>query len=684
VVLSFYNAYADALSAAPLAYKHNAPILLTHSDYLTGITKEEIKRLKATNIIIVGGTGSISTKVENDLKAIGIKAENIKRFGGKDRFEVAKNIADQFPTSSKAIIAYGLNFSDALAIAPYASRNGFPILLTRQDSIPTETVQALNNPSIKSTLVIGGEGSVGKEVYSKLKSPTRIGGKDRFEVAANIVNQLGYTSTKAYLATGLTFADALTGSVLAAKNNVPILLSHPTRTEASIQSVIFDKKMFEITILGGTASVPQQIVEQLISYRLATVNADGLLTINPTNYSDISQVPVKNSNQVAVFGNEIVKMTSGMVVGAPSYGNSTTTIYTGSNLVTSLTYVSPGSEMKYLEANATSVKVQVADKVGWVKQSEVNLVSPVTMYKERSYYTTNSSGDLVHVVRNVATIVGKAPSFIAVNQKYYSWDGFTFYDSSNKHIGTSKQYFQYLSTRSKTNYTRDQLLSYITNNPDISVWEKREGRTSPLRDPNLIDAIINAQNTYHVNALLILAAAIHESAWGVSDIAAATNNLFGIKAYDSNPSQSAEKFASYEASVNAFATTYMSSASSYADPKSWKYNGTVPGHKGTGINVRYASDPNWGSRVAGHMYRADKYLGSKEFGVYNIVETKSSFNVRQDSTTNSTSLYYYPKAGIPVTIIGEVQKDDGKWYKIITDYGPVREGYIRYDGLNLN
>lgn len=607
VVLSFYNAYADALSAAPLAYKENAPILLTHKDYLTAVTKAEISRLKANKVILVGGQGSISTTVENQLREMGIT--NIQRFGGHDRFEVAKNIAGAFPSSSKAVLADGLNFSDALAIAPYAARNQFPILLTRTNAMPAETISALSNQNITSTLVIGGEGSVGKSVYGQLKNPQRIGGKNRFEVAANIVKQLGYNTNNAYVATGFIFADALTGSVLAAKNNAPILLTSPSYVPIEIQSVIFDKQMFNLTVLGGTGSVPQGIVEQLISYRLATVNPNGSLNIHPQNYNGISSVPLTEWNQAVVFGNKIVKVPNGMVVAEPSYGNSTVNIYSGHQLYDwqRSTYVAKGTEMRFIEADENKVKVQYADREGWVKQSEVSIVSSVTMNNNRSYYYS-SNGDLVHVVKNVHTIVGRAPSFFGNGQSYYSWDGYTFFNSNGQHVGTQKQHFQYASILAPTAYTRDQLLSYINSSPDLQTWEQKEGRVSPLRDANVIDAILKAQSDYGINGLFILAAAIHESGYGVSDTAFNTKNLFGIRVYDSSPSSGA-KYAKYEDSIVEFSTQYMQK---YSDPNDWRYSGEWPGNKGSGVNVWYASDPNWGSRVAGHMYKIDKFLGSHE------------------------------------------------------------------------
>ncbi|MBS4031759.1 MAG: cell wall-binding repeat-containing protein [Clostridiales bacterium] len=60
VVLARADEYADALAGAPLAYKYNAPILLTLKDSLNKSARDEITRLKATRVIILGGSQAVS------------------------------------------------------------------------------------------------------------------------------------------------------------------------------------------------------------------------------------------------------------------------------------------------------------------------------------------------------------------------------------------------------------------------------------------------------------------------------------------------------------------------------------------------------------------------------------------------------------------------------------------------
>ena len=53
-----------------------------------------------------------------------------------------------------AIVAYGRNFPDALAIAPYAAQHGYPILLVEKDKIPAETALALKNIGTRLSSVV--------------------------------------------------------------------------------------------------------------------------------------------------------------------------------------------------------------------------------------------------------------------------------------------------------------------------------------------------------------------------------------------------------------------------------------------------------------------------------------------------------------------------------------------------
>ena len=96
VILAYSMNYADALAGVPLAYKLNAPILLTNKDNIDRATLYEIKRLGAKKVKILGGEGAISQKVVvQELVDHGIKKENIERISGDSRFGTATAIAGE-------------------------------------------------------------------------------------------------------------------------------------------------------------------------------------------------------------------------------------------------------------------------------------------------------------------------------------------------------------------------------------------------------------------------------------------------------------------------------------------------------------------------------------------------------------------------------------------------------------
>ncbi|MCL9637878.1 SpoIID/LytB domain-containing protein [Bacillus zanthoxyli] len=262
VVIANGENFPDALAGAPLAAQENAPLLLTPVKQLSPVVKEEIKRLKATKAIILGSSGVVSINIENELKTIGVK--QIDRISGTDRFDTAAKISKRLD-STKAIITNGFNFPDALSVAPYASKNKIPILLTKNDNLPKITADALSNKN--ETIVLGSSGPVNDDVFKALPNPVRYAGADRYETNAKIIKNLKMGTDTAYIAAGTNFPDALAGSVLAAKNNSPILLTTTQEFPPSIAGIIGDYKQFNV--LGSNGVVGDSIVQKLnvITYK---------------------------------------------------------------------------------------------------------------------------------------------------------------------------------------------------------------------------------------------------------------------------------------------------------------------------------------------------------------------------------------------------------------------------------
>ncbi|MFP3360492.1 cell wall-binding repeat-containing protein, partial [Planococcus sp. SIMBA_143] len=87
-----------------------------------------------------------------------------------------------------------------------------------------------------------------------LPDAKRYAGKDRFATAATIATDLN-PSAKVFVATGMDFADALAGSVLAAKENASILLVQPNKLPEATEDAIDELDATNFTVTGGTGAV---------------------------------------------------------------------------------------------------------------------------------------------------------------------------------------------------------------------------------------------------------------------------------------------------------------------------------------------------------------------------------------------------------------------------------------------
>jgi putative cell wall-binding protein len=261
VVIARGDDYADALAGVPLAYSLGAPILLVSPGYLPEVTRREISRLGSSHAIILGGVGAVSMDVATALRDMGLKVE---RIAGDNRFDTAVRLAARLAPEgvSTAVIANGRKFPDALAAAPYAAVMGYPVLLVETNSIPAVVETALKGLGVNDTIVVGGTSVVSSSLYNRLPQPSRISGSDRYATAVALAKHFAPGGNKVFIATGQSFADAITGGVLAARENAGLLLvggSVPNEVSAYLR----ESEIKTICILGGTGAVSAGVASTL-------------------------------------------------------------------------------------------------------------------------------------------------------------------------------------------------------------------------------------------------------------------------------------------------------------------------------------------------------------------------------------------------------------------------------------
>ena len=264
VLLANSNNFPDALVAAPLSHQLDAPILLTPAEGVDASVLQEIKRLGAQRIILLGGEAALKPQVVTDIQNAGL--DTPERIAGYDQFETAQKVAERVGSKGQVILASGDQFPDALAISAYSGVTETPILLTRTKEMPAVTQQALDRLQQKgdlNTIVVGGEAVISTKTLTSLQSVQRIFGNDRYDTAAEVYEFAWdvLTSQTIYLVTGENFPDALAAGGLAAKQRAGIVMTQKNNLPGSTYSVMSrptDSPM-NVLIIGGLAVVTDQI-----------------------------------------------------------------------------------------------------------------------------------------------------------------------------------------------------------------------------------------------------------------------------------------------------------------------------------------------------------------------------------------------------------------------------------------
>lgn len=153
---------------------------------------------------------------------------------GEDRYQTALAAFEEYwssGSSSRAVIAVGENFPDAIVGGPLASRSGAPVLLARSTQVSEEIVQVMRDRGITSVTVVGGESVISRAVESRLKvnfDVVRLWSEDRYQMSSQVAAQWAMLSNSTvYLAPGDDFAAQLVAGHLAARAGSPLLLVRP-------------------------------------------------------------------------------------------------------------------------------------------------------------------------------------------------------------------------------------------------------------------------------------------------------------------------------------------------------------------------------------------------------------------------------------------------------------------------
>ncbi len=421
-------------------------------------------------------------------------------------------------------------------------------------------------------------------------------------------------------------------------------------------------------LLTTYINIPNNVIEVSANgcegnYELATANSDGSFTTVQC-YSNFNEANdnMSNSNHVvrhnsSLSPSKIIAIKEGVAFSYPRRSGNTTTqnVYQYENYNTSnakKTYVVQHRQLEVFETVSYNgsgngkVHVNMNGFDGYTDLNQLDLVPLVFLENnvvmslggntkdgnpeyafnvnvKQNHYKVEQNGNYADLVyyyysgwaNNSNTtqpaeykiVVGPAPSFMSVGNTYYSYDTTNYYSDRNysNKVGEYYNYYMFLPFRSQSNVSASTYNKYLaekgfTQKPASSDYGDLGRHDSLLYDEG--QSFINSQNTYGTNALLTFAMAINESGNGRSKISIEKNNLFGWNAYDASPGD-ASKYPSAAASIE---DQMAINLRGYMDVNDGRFYGTHAGNKGSGFNVKYASDPYWSQKLSAIAYDIDK------------------------------------------------------------------------------
>ncbi len=278
---------ADALAGGALAAQLEGVLLLTHRDRLPWETYEEIWRVSESlywdydevTVHVLGGEAAVSESVFEELQDIR-HVTQAYRHAGPDRYATAVAIADalvdEAGIGATAYVVNGNAWADALAVAPVASWDYAPVLMTATNAVPQVTLDWLDENGITDVVIVGGESVVSQAVFDELDAlydVERVAGANRYDTAKEIalygVDNLGMDGALATLVSGDSFADALSAAPISWWTGAPVLLTPKNSLHVAVAEYFDESGEIGTTsgdgigcyVLGGPAAISEAVYE---------------------------------------------------------------------------------------------------------------------------------------------------------------------------------------------------------------------------------------------------------------------------------------------------------------------------------------------------------------------------------------------------------------------------------------
>ncbi|MBG6239554.1 putative cell wall-binding protein/beta-lactamase class A [Mycetocola sp. CAN_C7] len=254
--------FADNFAAGPVAAAADAPLLLSTPTSISTPTVTEIRRLGAQKIVVVGDASEISDAVVNALRSK--VAPDVSRIGiGSTSAESARNIvASGFPTAATALIVSRQGWSGVISAMAAAAQLSSPVIPVdgTAATLDQATKDHLSTLGVTRAVIVGGTSAVSSGVETAMRTvvPTveRAAGADQYAVSISLNKLLFPAASRAYLASGYDYSEALGVASLAAVRPGPVFMAQPTCVPDVVRAEIVQRTaLTAVALVGSTKTL---------------------------------------------------------------------------------------------------------------------------------------------------------------------------------------------------------------------------------------------------------------------------------------------------------------------------------------------------------------------------------------------------------------------------------------------
>lgn len=203
---------------------------------------------------------------------------SVRRLAGPDRIATAAALAEERDAARVVIVVPSATPAEALVAAPLAGLLDAPVLLTGAGGLDPVVASQIERLGAQSAYVVGRTDQLSRQVEADLAeagitAQARLAEPDVFALSATVAREMasygtgrqGQAFDRVLLALGAApdpsraWPDALSASALAARLQVPILLTRPDHLPDSVADVLAELGPQRVTVIGGTVAISDEV-----------------------------------------------------------------------------------------------------------------------------------------------------------------------------------------------------------------------------------------------------------------------------------------------------------------------------------------------------------------------------------------------------------------------------------------